>query len=130
METSIQFYDHGRHYKKLCDWMQRHDLGNPKPELMSDLGLVINDTAIGFLFKTNSKMALIDNLVTNITKTAEQRHEALNILLKNLDCMAKRSGFLAIQILCDTKDMDKRLFDLGYRSHGAYSLFYKETGEI
>lgn len=109
--------------------MKRHDLAEPNKDLMSDVGLLINDAAMGFLFKTNSKVCFIDNLVTNKAKTSEERHNALNILLKNLDWMAKKSGFKAIQVLCDTPNMDKRLFELGYKSHGAWTLFFKLTGE-
>lgn len=130
METTIQFYDVGRHHDSLCAWMRAHKLPEPEPHILSDVGLIINNCAIGFLFKTNSKTCYIDNIVTNPLKKSGERHEALNMLLKNLDWMARKSGFEVITILTNTPEMDKRVGELGYKNHGAFSLFGKETGGI
>lgn len=95
--------------------------------MLSNTGLVVNDTAIGFLFKTNSKTAYIDNIVTNPAKTSQERDVSLAVLITNLGIMAKDSGFKLLTVLSNTSNMDKRLFTLGYKSSGAYSLYYKET---
>lgn len=129
-EESIVLYNDKEHYDTLCTWMQRHDLQAPNPKMLSDFGMVVNKTAIGFLFMTNSKTAYIDNIVTNPVMKSQERHIALNLLLKNLEFAAKKNGYKLITVLSNQSDMDVRLFSLGFRSHGAYSLYYKEIGEV
>lgn len=131
METeTLELYSDNRHYETLCNWMNRHDLGSPEKEMLSDFGLVINDTAMGFLFKTNSKTCYVDNIVTNPSKSSDERNDALNLLIKNIEFFARKSGFKLVTILTNTGNMDKRVFAMGYRSYGAYSLFYKKLGEV
>lgn len=128
MEADIQIYNNSDHYEMLCHWFIKRDLPIPKKEMLSDLGLVVNNTAIGFLFKTNSKTAYIDNIVTNPSMLSLERDNALKILLGDLILAAKKAEYSIITMLSNTPDMDNRLFKLGFSNFGIYSLYYKNIG--
>lgn len=69
----------------------------PRYEEDSFNGLIVSrngkDLAAGFLYETNSKMCWLEYIVTNPKTTAQERDEAISILLSELSTSAKHLGY-------------------------------------
>lgn len=69
----------------------------PRYEEDSFNGLIISnngkDLAAGFLYETNSKMCWLEYIVTNPDTKAEERDDAIAVLLNELSVSAKHLGY-------------------------------------
>ena len=121
----IEPYVHEDHIARLDKWLTLHRLRVPDKRLFSDCGYVVDNIAIGFLFKTNSKQAYIDHVAADPTAKKEARDAALNKLFEHLENIARREGFLMITALAQLPSMKRRFECHGFQTYGEYCLYYK-----
>lgn len=124
----IEPYDHGTHIARLTAWLGKHGISVPDRRLFSDLGFVVDNAALGFLFLTNSKQAYIDHVAANPDVPVEKRDLALTELFEKLESLAREKGVLLVTALASLPTMKRRFEGRGYKvhgTHGMFSLYYK-----
>lgn len=110
-------------YAELSTWYGARGLSPPPPEGLPLTGLWIPSVGAGFLYRTDSSLALIEGVITN--PAAPKRAQAcavaalLRALLDAAGDGARVIGFTSIL------GMARRAQRLGMRETGAYLLMVK-----
>lgn len=127
-EMETKSYSHADHYEMLCGWLAARDIGAPVPSLLPNVGLCVDNVAIGFLVVTNSGIASLENFATNPTSDSFSRTKALNILISSLEQLASDYGYSAITVATSISSFEKRLVkDHGYfKYEQSAALVFKE----
>lgn len=124
----IESYSQKEHLPLLTRWLKAHGL-KPRPELLpADSGFVADGCAIGFLVRTNSRRAEIDNVAADPGVTPARRDAALKALFLHLEAMARSEGYLVITALATLPAMRRRFEGRGYARHGEYGLYHRNLG--
>jgi hypothetical protein len=124
----IESYSNHKHYSMLVSWLKARGIAEPNASLFSNYGLVVDGIALGFLFKTNSKQAYIDQIATDPNSDPKGRDFALKVLIEELCSEAKQKGFKVITILASLDKMKTRLTELKFTRIGDYTLYFKNMG--
>lgn len=85
-------FDYNEHAKLVEKWPEKHNFPLPPPEFLPDVGFIVDDTACGFLYISNSKIGWVEWVYSNPEKPKEQRADALDMLFKLLEITAKELG--------------------------------------
>jgi hypothetical protein len=94
-------------------------------EMVYDTGFVVDGVALGFLCKTNSKIAYIDQVATKPGLPEPPREKALRTLLQVLEAEAKRCGFWMVAAMAGSANMQNRFTSHGFSPEGHYTLVTK-----
>jgi hypothetical protein len=86
-------YDPAQHRGWLRAWLDWHDERPVTPELLPATGFVVPDLAMGFLYRTDSGVALIEVLLSNPMASRELRSEALDAVVTAIIDEARAGGF-------------------------------------
>lgn len=62
-------------------------------DLFPAMGLIVDDIAAVFIYRTDSKVCFIENMVSNREACPVEKDRALDVLLKDAFSMAKDLGF-------------------------------------
>lgn len=126
----IEAYSHSKHFDFLSKWLSHYGIPAPDKRFFSADGLVVDNCAIGFLFKTtNSKTAYIDNIAADPSVSKEKRDGALHELISELERLAKAGGFLLITVLANLSTMRERFSSHGFFKSGEFGLYFKHLGD-
>lgn len=125
----IEKFEYEKHGAMIGEWLKAKGLPLPEFKFLPDCGIVVDDTACGFLIKTNSCVAWIDNIVGNPAKTPEERDAALKLMVKELERIAKVLEFECVFVLANLETQKERLTALNYGYFGQYDVFAKMLGE-
>lgn len=112
-------------YPMLVKWLHQHEEPIPDADFFSDIGIVSNEKAIGFLFTTNSKSCYIDHVVADRECEPEEKDRALNELVSALQDIARHRGCRMITVLARIQAMHKRFTSHGFTPFGVFTLYYK-----
>lgn len=85
----------------IVHWYRQRQLTPPDPRALSDVGFIADGRVAGWLYLTNSNIALIDGVVSDPKSTPSLRRESLNKLIGCLIDFAVHLGYT--QILGVTK---------------------------
>lgn len=98
----------------------------PPLELLSDIGLIIDDIACGFLYTTNSKLGILEAFISNPYSDKNDRDLALNRITLDLIDIAKSKGIKVLK--CDTKidAIVNRAIKFGFVNIGQFKTLIKE----
>lgn len=107
-------------YSQLTGWFKHREMNVPPLEMLSNVGYIMDNVAAGFIYTTNSNMAIIDCYITNPMSDEKIRDMALDWITIHLSSYAKNCGFKVIK--CDTKL--KKVIDRA-KNHG-----FKEIGQF
>lgn len=118
-------YSHSKHFNTVKSWLQAKHIEVPDKRLFSDIGFMVDNAAVGFLFLNNSCQAYIDHVAGNPLIDAEDRDNALVSLIYKLEQTAKEEGVIMVTVLASLPAMKERFDKIGYIKHGEYSLYYK-----
>lgn len=80
-------------YEEVARWWKAHDWPALEPRMLSEAGLVVEGLCAGWLYKTDSCIALLEWVVGNPDADKELRSEALDLLIKTAKNMAKNQGY-------------------------------------
>jgi hypothetical protein len=53
------------HYATFCDWTRHYEMTPLPVQFLPQSGFVVEGVAMGFMYRTDSKLALIENLAAN-----------------------------------------------------------------
>ena len=121
MELSIRKLNEDD-WKTLCSWCEQWPKWVPVPKHMlpenGTGGFMVekNNKPIvaGFLYTTNSKVAWVEWVVSDPTYRDSDRKEALELLIKGIENVAKNSGFQVILSIGRSRGLIEVHRKLGY----------------
>lgn len=94
----VRRFDKERDYKTVAHWWANYKgWGAVVPiEFLPEHGYIVDDVCAGFLYKTDSKFALLEWVIANPESDATTRSEALDQLIPAILREAKALGFGAV----------------------------------
>lgn len=105
-------------YDLLLSWWKKRNFTAPPKEWLSPLGLMVfvgnKPVCAGFLFKTDSNVCSIGNLVSDPSVPGIFRDKALDYLLVRLQTIAKDSGFTVVCAATNLERLVQRYKRLGF----------------
>lgn len=123
---SIERYQHKKHGLVVRSWLASRGIPMPAEELLFDTGFIVDWKAVGFLCKTNSKTAYIDQVATRPGLPTVEKEQLLSKLFERLEMEARRCGFKHLLALAGSKNMGLRFIKRGFFPAGSYTLVLKE----
>lgn len=119
----VERYLPERHYETLCKWLHFYDAEPIEPDFLPPTGFVVEGLAMGFLYRSDTKMAQIETLVANVYAPVEERDMATDLVVTALIEEARAAGF---RTLVGTTKLDavvKRALKHGFTvDDGPYRL--------
>jgi hypothetical protein len=86
-------YQKDKHFSQLAQWCKQWDLPLQWLDVLPTTGLIVENTAAIFAYKTDSKVCFIDQLICNKDTKREDRDAALDKLVDILLHTMKEKGF-------------------------------------
>ncbi len=113
-------------FDEIKRWFGIRDERFPDRSLFPDTGFIIDGIAAGFVYFTDSSIAIIDCYISNPDTDQLSRSDALNAITESLINSAKFHRCKMIK--CDTKleSIKARAISHGFKTTGAYESFIKE----
>lgn len=114
-------------YDRLVAMFHSHNLSAPPPSHLPSIGFIEDDTAAGFIYLTDSAIAIIDNFVTAKQSKREERDKALDEIVVSLLDAAKSAGCEIVK--CDTTihAVKQRATAHGFDCIGSYQVFSRSV---
>jgi len=111
-------FDLSKDYDILFDWWSAHGSFPPKPEHLSDTGIVVEvedkPVCAGFLYNTDSKICVFEFVVSDPKAKKSERNEALNALIKAVKSIAEQRGYTLIYTSLKIEAYIKKLKNAGF----------------
>ncbi len=89
----VQRFDPTLHYDAFCAWTRWYQMTPLALPFLPPTGFVVDGVAMGFLYKTDSKMAWIENLSANPVLPREQRTCGLDLVVAAIIEESRAQGF-------------------------------------
>ena len=125
MKAMVEYEDD--HYPMLMDWWEKRGMGMTPEERLPEIGYIVPEVAAGFLYQTDSDIALIEGLISNPETDGFTRHGALDAIVDALAEKAKELGFKTLYGFTRQRAVARRAERHGYDSNGAFVLYVKEV---
>jgi hypothetical protein len=93
----VERYVTERHYDAFCKWMRFYEIDPIEPGYLPSTGFVIEGLACCFLYRTDSKLALIEGLVGNPYAPKAESSRALDLVVEATIAEARQQGFGVLQ---------------------------------
>lgn len=110
-------------YEILKTWQETRNESMPSSDMLSDIGFIIEDTAVVFLYTTNSKIAYLETMITN--PLAKNRRIAIDSITYEALEHAKHIG---VKLIISTS-ISESVISLseyhGFKATGNYTLLLK-----
>lgn len=102
MGFSVRFLEEGD-YEKLLPWWKWHRFTAPPKEMLPQNGkggIMVSknriDICAGFLYRTDSKIAWMEFIISNPNYREKDRVDAIKLLIEQLCLIAKQQGYKAV----------------------------------
>lgn len=80
----------------IVHWYRKRNLKVPDPRALSDVGFIADGRVAGWLYLTNSNIAIIEGIISDPDSTSSLRRESLNKLIGCLIDFAVHLGYTQI----------------------------------
>lgn len=111
-------FDFNKDYDILQTWWNEHGLYPPKPEHLSNTGIIIEveekPACAGFLYHTDSKICVFEFVVSNPKIEKFQRERALKKLIEAVKNIAKKWDYHLIYTSINKEAYIKKLKDADF----------------
>lgn len=110
------------HYAQVKGWWEAY--GQPViPEAsLPKVGFIVQGLAAGFLYQTDSDLALAENFITDPVSYWADRSAALDAILEAITAYATQSGFRHVLGLTTSQAMYERCLRFGFRDNGTFQV--------
>ncbi len=81
------------HYEMLCQWAEKRHMAKPPLFLLPSTGRIVPGVAAAFLYKTDSRVGFIENLISNPDANPGVSSEAIDLCVLAIAEEARRLGF-------------------------------------
>lgn len=92
----ITQFNYEKHADEVMKWGSKHKFPLPAKEFLPETGIMVDDSAVGFVYLSNSNLAWIEWIFSNPEKSPDERKEALDLLMSTLEKIAIAHGMKAI----------------------------------
>ncbi len=89
----VQRFQAALHYATFCEWTLYYGIPALPIQFLPQSGFVIDDVAMGFMYRTDSKLAWIENLAANPTLPRETRTLGLDAVVAAIVDEGRALGF-------------------------------------
>lgn len=94
----IRNFEFDKDYDTITDWWHKHGSYPPRPDHLDPTnGLIVEEDGqplcAGWLFATNSRIAFFEFVVSNPEIRKQKRAESLNLLIQEIQKLAKYLGY-------------------------------------
>lgn len=115
-------------YSDLESMFQTWGMSAPNPDFLPKTGFIKKGLAAGFMYLTDSKIAIIDNFVCNKDSDKMERKECLNTITEMLVNEAMSLGIKLLK--CDSNNSEIKNMAIGWggKEVGSFDVFVKEIG--
>jgi len=83
-------------YPKLIEWWKMHNWTPPAYDMLPKIGFIIDGYCAGFLYQTDSKVALLEFIIANPNSDKEKRSGCLDELINVLLSTAQEMGYTRV----------------------------------
>lgn len=83
-------------YDTICSWYDKRGHKAPSIETLSDMGWIADERVAGWLYTTNSNMAMIEGIIANPDTTPSLRRESVERLVSFMIDVSLGLGFTQI----------------------------------
>lgn len=109
------------------EWMEARGLRPVPRSMLPETGRIVPGVAAGFLFQTDSAIAMLDHFVSNPGADYDQRQAALDGIAEDLLGRAKALGFMHIIAMTKIDGIRDRALRLGFHEAGISCILVKEN---
>ena len=102
-------------YWTLASWWNTHKWPCPDQEMLPKTGFIVEEICAGFLYKTDSKIAWLEFIISNPVSDKQERNKALDLLIKKLCEEAKNCEFAAVFTSTEHEKLIQRYTDHGFK---------------
>lgn len=110
----IREWNRENDYPILLRWWKTHKFAAPMQMVLPETGYVADECAAGFLYLSNSPLAMLEWVVCDPAAPKEKRGPAVNDLIDHICISAKLAGSLVIFTTTVLPAFSKRLKDLSF----------------
>jgi hypothetical protein len=110
----VERYEAGRHYEALSKWLHFYDLAPIDPAFLPPTGFVVEGIAMGFLVRTDTKLALLEPLVNNGYAPVAEREAATDLVVLAILDEARAQGFRVVEGNTNLQAVVSRALRLGF----------------
>lgn len=98
----------------------------PHKSLFPPIGFIVEGIAAGFLYLTDSSIAIIDGYISNPETDSKTRSDALNAITEALIGFAKNRGIMRLKCATQSEAIKKRAESHGFKCIGTYTTLILE----
>ncbi len=120
----MRLIDLNTDYHIICSWWRQHNWPAIAKEFLPATGYIVDGVCAGFLYKTDSKIAWIEYIISNKECDKSVRNDGLDILINKLLDVANEDGFKAIFTSVEHPKLMDRYVSHGFNvtDHNMYNM--------
>jgi len=89
----VRFFDKEKDYNTIAKWWIEHDQVPCPKDLLPNLGFIVDDLVVGFIYQTDSEIVFFESIVSKKDSDKEDRKEALNAIIDMSCKVSKEMGY-------------------------------------
>lgn len=89
----IREFDFKNDYHVICKWWRDHNWMCVPKDCLPKTGYMIDNVCAGFLYKTDSKIAWMEYIISNKDSNKDERNQGLDMLITKISDVAKESDY-------------------------------------
>lgn len=113
-------------YKFVVEWMESRALDPLPKDLIPEIGGIVDGIAVGFIYKTDSKMAYMEHYISNPFAESHSRKQAMQMVTAYLIKQARDAGFRYLYASSDKTTICTLAKENGFKYIGNQLAFLKE----
>lgn len=118
------------HYKVIKSWYEARGKQAPKEEDLSTLGFVADNRVAGWVYLTNSNVALIEGIIASPLTVPSLRRQSLRKLCSTLVDTAMSLGYTTIIVNTNHPSIEHIATDLGFKEHNLKTFILTDEEDV
>lgn len=110
-------------YAMIESWFNKHGK-TIDPRDLSPIGFIRNEAAAGFLYETESRVCIIDNIVTNPDVSMFERYNGVREVVKKLLEIVRFKKY-RVWAITHNRSISRIAQSFGFKSQGWYEILHK-----
>lgn len=102
-------------YATLKRWWEAHDWKPLPRDCLPSIGSIAGGICAGFLYRTDSKLALIEYIISDPSSSKKDRKEAVRLVIEDLTDKATDLGYIAIYTSTTSPSLINHYKNVGFK---------------
>lgn len=81
------------HYEQMLEWLKDRKMPPIPLDYLPSIGRIVPDKCMGFIYQTDSKIALLETIISAVVLDRTDMSEAIDVCITALENDAKKLGF-------------------------------------